>query len=124
MRITKKQLIKEAEKEEAFYFTGNVYSYENIIFYLEQLAWRTKRGIKTANKERIKEIEKKLYENINKNYITSLQEIIKNIKTTKHDSYKIEQIYYSAGVYGNSGQLHAIKLYNKENITALYYCYY
>ena len=123
-KLSKKQLKNYAESKEAYYFTGNVYSYENIIFYLNQLAWRTKKGEKTKNKKRIAEIKKELLKNINNKYFTTLQDLVKNIKTIKHDSYKIEQEFYSAGIYGNSGQLHTLTLYNNNNIVAMYYIYY
>ena len=124
IKLSKKELKREAEREEAYYFTGNVYNYENVIYYLERLAWKTEAGKKTENKKAIKETKKELLKNINSKYFTSLQDIAKNIETIKHDSYKIEQIAYSAGLYGNSAQLHSIKLYNKDQIVALYYCYY
>lgn len=124
IKLSKKELKREAEREEAYYFTSNVYSYENVIYYLERLAWKTEAGTKTKNKKDIENIKKELLKNINSKYFTSLQDIVRNIQTIKHDSYKIEQIAYSAGLYGNSGQLHSIKLYNKNEITALYYCYY
>ena len=124
IKLSKKQLRAEAEYQEGYYFTGNVYSYENVIFYIGQLVWKTETGKKTENKSRIKEIKKELLKNVNSEYINSAIDIIKNIESIKHDAYKIEQIAYSAGLYGNSGQLHKITLYYKNNITALYYCYY
>lgn len=124
IKLSKKELRKEAERIEAYYFTGNVYSYENVVYYLQRLAWKTEKGTKTKNKKDIQNIKKELLKNINSNYFTSLQDIVKNIETIKHDNYSINQLYYSAGLYGNSGQLHEIKLYNKENITAIYHVYY
>lgn len=124
MKITRKQLRSEGERLEGYYFTGNVYSYENVIYYLERLAWKTRKGEKTKNKETIKNIKEELLKNINNKYFTSLQYIVKNIETIKHDSYEVKQLYYSAGIYGNNGQLHEIKLYNNDNVVASYYCYY
>ena len=124
IKLSKKELRKEAERIEAYYFTGNVYSYENVVYYLQRLAWKTEKGTKTKNKKDIQNIKKELLKNINSNYFTSLQDIVKNIETIKHDNYSINQLYYSAGLYGNSGQLHEIKLYNKENIVAIYHVYY
>ena len=53
IKLSKKQLRAEAEYQEGYYFTGNVYSYENVIFYIGQLAWKTETGKKTENKKRI-----------------------------------------------------------------------
>ena len=123
-KLSKKQLKNYAESKKAYYFTGNVYSYENIIFYLNQLAWRTKKGEKTKNIKYIKDIKRKLLKNINKKYLASLQDLVKNIETIKHNSYKTEQEFYSAGVYGNNGQLHTLTLYNNNNFVDIYYLYY
>lgn len=124
VKITRKELIRRGEIEEGYYFTGNVYSYENVIFYLTQLAWRTERGHKTENKQRIKEIKKELLKNINSKYFTSLQDLVKNIESINHNNYSIDQLYYSAGLYGNSGQLHQLKLYKNHSVIASYVLYY
>lgn len=124
IKLSKKELKKEAERIEAYYFTGNVYNYENVVYYLQRLVWKTEKGTKTKNKKDIQNIKKELLKNINSNYFTSLQDIVKNIETIKHDNYSMDQLYYSAGLHGNSGQLHEIKLYNKGNINAIYHVYY
>ena len=124
LKISKKELKRRAEIEEGYYFTGNVYSYETIVTYLSQLAWRTERGRKTENKKRIKEIKSELLKNVNKNYLNSLQDIVKNIESLNHDNYSLNQVYYSAGLYGNSGQLHVLKLYKKHQVIASYVLYY
>ena len=77
IKLSKKQLRSEAEYQEGYYFTGNVYSYENVIFYIGQLAWKTEAGKKTENKSRIKEIKKELLKNVNSEYINSAIDIIK-----------------------------------------------
>ena len=79
--LPKKELKKEAESIEAYYFTGNVYNYENVVYYLQRLAWKTEKGTKTKNKKDIQNIKKELLKNINSNYFTSLQDIVKNIET-------------------------------------------
>lgn len=124
IKLSKKELKNYAELEEGYYFTGNVYSYENIINCLGQLAWRTEAGTKTKNKKRITEIKKELLKNINSNYFNSLKDIVKNIDSIKHDSYSINQLYYSAGIYGNNGQLHQLKLYKNDAVVASYVLYY
>lgn len=124
IKLSKKELVKEAQHQEAYYFTGNVYSYENVIHYLSNLCYETQTDKKKEKKEDIKNTINRLRENTNSNYTNSLKDIIKNISSIKHDAYNVEQVAYSAGLYGNSGQMHTIKLYNKNNIVALYYCYY
>lgn len=124
IKLTKKELKRRAELEEGYYFTGNVYSYENVINYLGQLAWRTESGRKTENRKRIAEIKKELLKNINSNYFNSLKDIVNNIESIKHDNYSIDQLYYSAGLYGNSGQLHQLKLYKNHVVIASYVLYY
>lgn len=124
IKLSKKELKRRAELEEGYYFTGNVYSYENIVNYLNQLAYRTESGHKTENKERIKEIKNELIKNVNSNYFNSLKDIVKNIESIKHDNYNMTQLYYSAGLYGNSGQLHQLNLYKKHAIIASYILYY
>lgn len=124
IKISKKELKRLAELEEGYYFTGNVYSYENIINCLGQLSWRTEAGTKTKNRKRIVEIKKELLKNINSNYFNSLKDIVNDIEKIKHDSYSIEQLYYSAGIYGNNGQLHQLKLYKNHAVIASYILFY
>lgn len=124
IKLSKKKLKKEAERIEAYYFTGNVYSYENVVYYLQRLIWKTEKGTKTKNKKRRSEIKKELEKNINSKYENNLIKLIDKIENTSHDNYSVNQLYYSAGLYGNSGQLHEIKLYNKGNINAIYHVYY
>lgn len=124
IKISKKELKRRAELEEGYYFTGNVYSYESIINYLGQLCWRTEAGTKTKNRKRIAEIKKELLKNINGNYFNSLKDVVNNIETIKHDNYCINQLYYSAGIYGNNGQLHQLKLYKNDAVIASYVLFY
>lgn len=124
IKISKKELKRRAELEEGYYFTGNVYSYENVINYLSQLSWRTEAGTKTKNRKRIAEIKKELLENINSNYFNSLKDVVNKIETINHDNYSMNQLYYSAGIYGNNGQLHQLKLYKNNAVVASYVLYY
>ena len=117
IKLSKKQLKKQAEDLEAYYFTGNVYSYENCIEYLKQLAYY-------KNRKDTGEIEQDFLKNVNKNYLLSAQDIIESIKRIDSDTYTCNQLAYSAGVYGNSGQLHEIKLYKNNDLVARYYFYY
>lgn len=118
LKLTKKQLKEIAEREEAYYFTGNVYSYENVIYYLNIIIW------KNRDKKDISNYCLELFKNVNYNYINSANDLINNIKSISYDSYEVEQLYYSAGVYGNNGQLHRIRLYKDDSIVAEYYMYY
>lgn len=124
MKISKKELKRIGENNAGYYFTGDVYSYENVVFYIQQLIWRTEKGTKTRNKKRRSEIKKELEKNINSKYKNDLIKLIDKIENISHDNYSVNQLYYSDGLYGNSGQLHEIKLYNKENIVDLFYLYY
>ena len=124
IKLSKKELVKEAQHQEAYYFTGNVYSYENVIWYLNSLCYETQTNNKKEAKEEIKKTINRLKENTRSASYEELKELIKNIKNTTHDSYNVIQKAYSAGVYGNSGQLHEITLFNKNKLVAMYYCYY
>lgn len=125
MKTSKKQLKKEAEWMEAYYFTGNVYSYENIVEYINLIARSTAED-QPMNyiKENLESYIHEAFKNCKKEYYNSLKDLIENIKTIKHDNIITRQLYYSAGLYGNSGQLHKIKLYYHEMIVAEYYMYY
>ena len=91
IKLSKKELKKEAERIEAYYFTGNVYSYENVVYYLQRLAWKTEKGTKTKNKKDIQNIKKELLKNINSNYftifITSLKYIYRKIIISNIDTH-------------------------------------
>lgn len=123
MKISKKQLKEEAEKRKAYYFVGNVYSYENIIHYLSSLCYETEENKLNYNNE-IEKTVNRIIENTNANYFETTIDLIFKIKNIKHDYYTIEQIFYSAGLYGNNGQMHELKLFKKDQIIGLYYMYY
>ena len=125
MKTSKKQLRKEAEYLEAYYFTGNVYSYENIVEYINLISRSTSED-QPMNyiKENLESYINEAFKNCKKEYYNSLKDLIENIKTIKHDNIMTRQLYYSAGLYGNSGQLHEIKLYYHEMLVAEYYMYY
>lgn len=125
MKTSKKQLKKEAEWMEAYYFTGNVYSYENIVEYIDLIARSTAESQPMTHiKENLESYIKEAFKNCKEDYYNSLSDLIENIKSVKHDSSMTRQLYYSAGLYGNSGQLHVIKLFYNESIVAEYYMYY
>jgi hypothetical protein len=123
IKLSKKQLKQEAEYNEAYYFTGNLYSYENIVACINSLCYFKNRAEK-YNEERLEDLETSIYKNCNKNYLLSAEDLVNNIKNIDYEDYKMEKIAYSAGVYGNSGQLHTLKLYKNNDIVAMYYMYY
>lgn len=105
IKLTKKELKKIGEELGGYYLGGNVYNYENCIYFLTSKDVK-KIGENTKNKDIIKRIEKY---NVNDIQIFT------------------KQLFYSAGIYGNSGQLHKIFVYNKKNNDLVdeffvYYC--
>ena len=113
MELTKKQLKELSISLNAYYMGGNVYDYENIVYYLEYKM--DLQSLKKYNKQDLS----KLLEDINKQY---------NLDNFLNGIYKISatQIAYSHGIYGNNGQLHQLKIYNtktNEHISS-YYVYY
>lgn len=123
MKTSKKELKNYAERNKAYYFTGNVYSYENVVYYLRRLCYETESN-KVDYENEIEKTINRVMENTSTAYYENAIDIIEKIKFAVHDDFSIEQELYSAGIYGNNGQLHSIKLYNKGIITALLYVYY
>ena len=113
MELTKKQLKELSISLNAYYMGGNVYDYENIVYYLD---WKMDlQSLKKYDKPELS----KLLQDIDKQY--NLDNFINGI-------YKISatQVAYSHGIYGNNGQLHQLKIYNtktNEHIFS-YYIYY
>ena len=113
MELTKKQLKELSISLNAYYMGGNVYDYENIVYYLDYKM--DIQSLKKYNKPYLSQ----LLQDINKQY--NLDNFINGI-------YKISatQVAYSHGIYGNNGQLHQLKVYNtttNEHIFS-YYIYY
>lgn len=111
-KLTKKNLKNTAESMGAFYCGGNVYNHENITYYLKH--------------KQMDEIKK--YANDNYNDINDLMDFLDNLLVGDLEQYNIwcNQIAYSAGAYGNNGQLRQYKVINKENdeIIREFYTYY
>ena len=120
IKLSKKELKEFAEYNNGLYFTGNVYSYENIIYYLDVL----------LNKKRNNDIEnidyyiEQLEKNINVDFKENLKKLIKKVIDKDFNDYRITQDFYSCGYYGNSGQLHKLVLYKNDSIVDLIYLYY
>lgn len=113
MELTKKQLKELSISLNAYYMGGNVYDYENIVYYLD---WKMDiQSLKKYNKPDLQ----KLLQDLDTQY--NLDNFINGI-------YKISatQVAYSHGVYGNNGQLHQLKIYNTETNEHIYtyYIYY
>ena len=110
-KLTKKQLKEISESMGAFYCGGNVYNHENITYYLEH--------------KQMDELKKYIndYNNVN-----DLVDFLDNLLIGGVELYNIwsNQVAYSAGVYGNNGQLRQYKVINKETdeIIREFYTYY
>lgn len=105
VKLTKKKLRETGENFNAYYLGGNVYDYENIIYYLEQ----------------------KQIENIDNNNSIELKNYILINYKLEDINISSKQLFYSCGVYGNNGQLHKISIYNKDwskliDTLFVYYC--
>lgn len=63
--------------------------------------------------------------------VTNERKLIKELNLNVYDEYELyrslinkQQLYYSCGVYGNSGQLHYITYLNEYGIECSCYVYY
>lgn len=113
MELTKKQLKELSISLNAYYMGGNVYDYENIVYYLD---WKMDiQSLKNYTKNGLSQ----LLQDIDKQY---------NLDNFLNGIYKISatQIAYSHGIYGNNGQLHQLKIYNTKTNEHIYsyYIYY
>lgn len=113
-KLTRKQLKGLGENLVGYYCGGNVYNHENIIQYI--------------NSKRYEELSK--YSNKN-NQIDKLKEHLQAITNTL-DKYIItcNQIAYSCGTYGNTGQLVRYEIFDTtdnndwilKDVFFTYYC--
>ena len=108
VKLSKKELEETGIAQDAFYLGGNVYSYENAIFYLEKLD--------------LENLEKSVKGN-------DIGLLINHLKHYEMDKIHImtTQLFYSAGTYGNNGQLHKVDILDKNtskrlDIIYVYYC--
>lgn len=110
-KLSKKQLKNISESLGAFYCGGNVYNHENITYYLEH--------------KQLDELKKYISEY---NNVKGLVEFLDNLLIGGVELYNIwsNQIAYSAGVYGNNGQLRQYKVINRatDEIIKEFYTYY
>lgn len=112
-KITKKLLKELGEDFSGYQYGGNVYDYENALHYIENSNYTS---------ETIKEkfIDSKYWNR------KELRELVCKYKDL---GYKMsaEQLYYSCGIYGNNGQLHKVRVYDKDykehlETFFIYYC--
>ena len=113
-KVTKKALRELGEDFCGYYHGGNVYSFENVLHYIENYNYTSE---EIRNKE---ELQDNKYHNRKE-----LRELICKYKDL---GYKMsgEQLYYSCGTYGNNGQLYKIRVYDKDYNEHLetFYIYY
>lgn len=109
VKLSKKDLKETGIAHEAFYLGGNVYAYENAIFYLG-----------------IRDIEKLQKSSFKGNDIENLIEYLKKYNM-EEIHIMTRQLFYSAGEYGNNGQLHKVDILDRKTSEKLdtiyvYYC--
>lgn len=101
-KMSHKKLMAEGRSLGGLYFCGNIYAYENYIDMIQRL-------------------EEAEYTR-NRTYMDILKKIKKEYPTLKR--IWATQVAYSAGVYGNTGQLHRLKLYDEnDNLLDVLYAY-
>lgn len=106
-KLTRKALQKEANRLGAYKLTGNVYKYENAISKLYRL-------------EEVDEHDTCFDADM-------FNQFVRMVKAESAGAYRAEvsQMYYSAGVYGNSGQLHEVRITDINNkLVNVYFVYY
>ena len=106
-KLTRKTLQKEANRLGAYKLGSNVYKYENAIRNLYRL-------------EEVNEHDSR--------FDTDLyNQFVRMVKAESAGAYRadVEQMYYSAGAYGNSGQLHEVRITDIDNkLVNVYFVYY
>ena len=106
-KLTRKTLQKEANRLGAYKLTGDVYKYENAISKLYRLG---------EVDEHDTCFDADLY-----------NQFVRMVKAESAGAYRgyVTQMYYSAGTYGNSGQLHEVRITDIDNkLVNVYFVYY
>lgn len=106
-KLTRKALQKEANRLGAYKLTSDVYKYENAIIKLY----------------RLKEVD----EHDTCFDADMFNQFVRMVKAESVGAYRagVSQMYYSAGVYGNSGQLHEVRVFDINNkLLNVYFVYY
>ena len=119
MKQTRKDLKELAKSLGAYYCGGNVYNHENIQHYLENGNFEEVKKYISSNND--------ILEMINSlNRIYGLNNF--NTSSNRKNLYMISAtlLSYSAGIYGNNGQIFKYKVYNNETQEHIYtfYTYY
>lgn len=112
MKMSKKQLTELAQMLGAKKYTSNVYNYENIVYYMQSLASGNGGAYDNA------------IHNCNEEHKKELENVLDEIVATISSSIRTQQLAYSAGVYGNNGQLHEIMLLRDGEEVKTIYLYY
>ena len=114
IKISRKNLFKEAEALGAYKLDGNIYSYENDLHYIT--AFDPNKWNKDA---------KNNMGCYSKNLQGFLDILSKNIDKKKHFNIYSDCIAYSVGMYGNIARLDKIRLMDKDwNEYKTFYIYY
>ena len=106
-RLTRKTLQKEANRLGAYKMGRNVYKYENAI----------------GNLYRLEEVE----EHDSCFDADLYNQFVRMVKAESDGAYRadVTQMYYSYGAYGNSGQLHEVRITDINNkLVNVYFVYY
>ena len=106
-KLTRKTLQKEANRLGAYKLSSNVYKYENAISKLYRLE---------EVDEHDTSFDADLY-----------NQFVRMVKAENAGAYRadVKQMYYSAGTYGNNGQLHEVRITDINNkLVNVYFVYY
>lgn len=102
--------LKEMGKAlDGMYFDGNIYAHGNRVHYLSSLPYAWDKESMIADAKRLS---------------GEMGTLIDEIAALDCDCTRTEQLAYSCGIYGNSGQLHRIEYFkNDESVKVLFlYC--
>lgn len=123
IKIAKKQLKDLSISLNAYYCGGNVYNHENISYWLSNGDFESIRKLQNKNND----IEKMLV-SLNDTYNLKNFYNCYTMKTYKDYKYYISrnQIAYSSGIYGNTGQIVEYSIVNTTTNEVIYkfYTYY
>ena len=106
-KLSRKALQEEANRLGAYKLTSNVYKYENAISHLYRL-------------EEVNEHDTCFDADL-------FNKFVRMVKAENDDAYwaDVVQMYYSAGTYGNNGQLHEVRITDINNkLVNVYFVYY
>ena len=106
-KLTRKTLQKEANRLGAYKLTSDVYKYENAISKLYRL-------------EEVDEHDSCFD-------AETFNQFVRMVKDENAGVYRAvsKQMYYSAGTYGNNGQLHEVRITDiNNNLVNVYFVYY